>query len=89
MKMTPRQKAAQEALEAAIREHMSAYAEDLEGQQYVAEWALIANIVDGRDDDLAVYHLAFSNGDIADHRAVGLFEWAIFRLKMLAFRDST
>lgn len=77
MPPTAEQKAVQEALQAAIENYVRVYEPNRPG--LVVDWAIIAqatsfNAEEGIAKD--AYHMAFSNGQMEDHRAVGLFRYA-------------
>lgn len=78
------QKVAQQALQDAIEAHVAAYrstpydnADELD-RGLLTDW-IVVSCTEGYDEEGTgnnAYYLAFSNGSMADHRAMGLLEWA-------------
>lgn len=73
--MTPEQELANTALEKAITDHVKAF-RGTEGDntpEMVTDWVLVACVTSfSGDERLVAYHMGFSNGQMDDHRAVGL-----------------
>lgn len=82
MKQTPEQKAAQEALQAAIEQHRKAFT-DAEDVPIIGEittdWITVAACIsyDDDGDQTVAYHWALSNGAMPDHTAKGLLVHAL------------
>lgn len=73
---TTEQRQAQEELQGAIEQHIQAFG--VAGDGLLVDWALVMQLT-GFDEDgdrTTVYHLAFATGQLDDHRAVGLFDYA-------------
>lgn len=74
--MNDAQRAAQEALESAVRQHVAAFRPtgDDAPAEAVSDWALVANVVSWNGNDkMSAYHMAYANGEMEEHRAIGLF----------------
>lgn len=84
--MDDRQRAANNALDAAIREHVNAYRTADDGQVddgMVVDFVVVVQTAsfDGDGDEMSAYYMAYSNGSMPEHRAVGLLHWGIHMVK--------
>lgn len=75
--LTPEQKTAQEALQKAIVEHCLVFRPVTETDpQMVSDWIVVANIIwfDSDGERMSAYNIGFSDGQMDEHKAVGLCE---------------
>lgn len=54
--------------------------EGYEEGDIIVEWALIAYVTNPDSEKLSGYPLLYSNGELATHRAIGLFQTALNKL---------
>lgn len=88
MSRTPEQKAADEALTAAIEAHVKAYVDDGHGwvmSEYVV--VLSQHRYDENGDGHTGVGIAYRDGDVPVHRALGLVEYAATRMRALITSD--
>lgn len=79
--LTPEQRSAQRKLQEAIEEQVAQYRDDDRG--VVTDWVVVM-ATEGYSSEgnaQSAYYLAFANGEMAEHRAVGLLEWGVHMLK--------
>lgn len=82
-------KAAQQRLQEAIEAQIAIYRADgvaqgmPEDTGMVTDWCLVVHTTsyDGDGDEQSGYYMSYANGQMPDHRAVGLLTWAIHILK--------
>lgn len=91
---TPEQNEAQERLQQAIEHHCRVWTpdEDIpEHGEILVDWAIVMHLAsyDDEGDQKAAYRIAYSGGEMPDHRAVGLFEYATHLVKFGARPDGT
>ena len=75
MPFTTVQLSAQRALQKAVEDHASAFRPEGSTGEVLTDWALVGCLVSyGDDGQQTAYHAAYSNGEVPEHVAVGLFE---------------
>lgn len=77
--MNEAQRQAQEKLDQAIREHAAAFRPASEihpgaPSQMVTDWMYVANVIwwDEDGDKMSAYNVGYVNGELEEHRAIGL-----------------
>lgn len=79
MKMTPDQKAASQALQKAVEDHIKAIDDEIgrpDNPMVVTDWITIVACEGYSDDGLmSSYYILMPNGEIAEHKALGLLKY--------------
>lgn len=74
--MTPEQQEAQEALHRAVVQHVAAFRPEGSdpSREMISDWIVVAGVVSFNEEGerLTAYNLAYSDGEMDEHRAVGL-----------------
>ena len=83
MKMTDEQRAAQEALQAALEAHNRAWTPPGEDPGLLVDWIVVGQTTrfDDDGDRVSAYDLIFAGGQMDEHRAVGLLDYGAYLLK--------
>jgi hypothetical protein len=86
MTITPEQREAQQRLQDAIENHCRVWTPHEEtpvGGEMLIDWAVVMHLTGYNEEghEVAAYRLAYTNGEMPQHRAVGLFEYASYLVK--------
>jgi hypothetical protein len=77
--VTEQQDIAQANLHRAIAEHIAAFRPSLSDstREMIGDWIVVGNVVSFSDEGkMTAYHIAYSDGEMEEHRAIGLLRYA-------------
>lgn len=89
MPRSPERVAAQRKLQEAIEEQIAQYRADNvargqdEDKGMVTDWVLVVHTMsyDGEGDELSGYYMSYANGQMPDHRAIGLLTHGVYMIQ--------